>query len=278
MASMNKPSRGSTNWYQDVTDNWTSIETNLIDKSLLSAKGDVLVGSAASTPARQAVGTDKYLLEADSGQSNGLEWVNPELTFTTQEVIDLLWGKAFFEEEGFLPSTKIFEYLGTPTAFAGTAGLASWTGDPGAWKPNNSGIGWYDLGSAMSKILIVVGNLIKFTSNIAVHLTPNVPTGLDPDGFSMWNNANGPCIQKRVSGVYTRLDSALGLGDVDYRSGYALYYDDSTGDLKVFMRTATGWFLTQRATSSDFTTLRYVAFQAAASGQRWVLPFVCYAQ
>lgn len=279
MATMNKPVPGDTNWYQALNDNWTSIEDNLVDKSLLTTKGDLLSASAASTPARLAVGSDGQVLTPDSGQSTGLTWASvPALS--TQEKIDLLWGKSFFEDYGFLPSTKMFEYVGTPTAFAGTAGSASWTADPGAWRPNNTGIGWYDLGSAKSKILVVVGNMIRFNSVSMVHLTSSVPTGLDPDGFSMRNHTSssiGPSIYQRVSGVDTRLDSSTNFGNDD-RMGFALYYDDTTNDLKLFLRQAGDWHLSQVGTSTAFTTLRYVAFQAGAANQRWVTPFVCYAE
>jgi hypothetical protein len=279
MATMNKPNCGNVNWYQEWTDNWTSIENNLVDKSLVTTKGDLIAATAPSTPARVGVGTNGQFLTADSVDSKGVKWSTlSTITPTAQNIIDQLWGKLFFSEAGFLPSTKMFEHVGTPPAFTGTAGSATWNRDPGAFRPSNTGIGWYDLGSAKSKILVVVCTMIKFSADIAVHLTPSVPTGLNPDGFSMWNNSNGPCIQKRQSGAYTRLDDPSELSNIDYRSGYALYYDDSTDLLKLFMRVGGQWMLGQSAFSNAFTTLRYVAFQAGAANQRWVTPFVCYAQ
>lgn len=44
-------------------------ELNVID-----AKGDLVVGSADNTPARLAVGTDGYILQADSASANGVKW------------------------------------------------------------------------------------------------------------------------------------------------------------------------------------------------------------
>lgn len=48
---------------------------NAIAKSIVDAKGDLIVGSAADTVARLAAGTNGYLLSANSGATNGLEWV-----------------------------------------------------------------------------------------------------------------------------------------------------------------------------------------------------------
>lgn len=45
-----------------------------IAKSLVDAKGDLLVGSADNTVARLAVGTNNYVLTADSTATNGIKW------------------------------------------------------------------------------------------------------------------------------------------------------------------------------------------------------------
>jgi hypothetical protein len=42
--------------------------------SLMTAKGDLVVASAANTPARVAVGTDGFALVADSTQASGVKW------------------------------------------------------------------------------------------------------------------------------------------------------------------------------------------------------------
>lgn len=278
MATMNKPALDNLNWYQNLTDNWNTIENDLVDKSLLTTKGDILAATGSGALARVGVGADGKVLEADSAQTPGVKWgdITP-VDFTSQESIDLLWGKKFFSDEGFLPSTKMFEYVGMPPAFAGTAGAASWTRDPGAMKPSASGIGWYDLGAAKSEILIVASTFVKLAGTIAVILTPNVPTGLDPEGFSMWNTTVGPSIYKRVVTTYTRIDTSTGFGNVDYRCGFALYYKDSTDTLKLFLRMGGQWFLAGSGTSTSFTTLRYVAFQTSAVNLRFATPFVCYA-
>lgn len=57
---------------------------NMVDKTLLDAKGDIIAATAADTPARVAVGTDGLVLTADSGAAAGVSWAAP--SFTTGDV------------------------------------------------------------------------------------------------------------------------------------------------------------------------------------------------
>jgi hypothetical protein len=45
-----------------------------ISPTLIDAKGDLIVGSADNTAARLAVGTNNYVLTADSAETNGVKW------------------------------------------------------------------------------------------------------------------------------------------------------------------------------------------------------------
>jgi len=74
MANMNMPSQNNTNWYSSVDANWTSIETNLIDRNLLTGKGDLLAATASDAIARVGVGADGQVLVADSTQTPGVKW------------------------------------------------------------------------------------------------------------------------------------------------------------------------------------------------------------
>lgn len=48
---------------------------NAIQQTLFDAKGDLIAASAADTPIRLAVGTDGFVLVANSATASGLEWV-----------------------------------------------------------------------------------------------------------------------------------------------------------------------------------------------------------
>lgn len=45
-----------------------------VPKSTVTAKGDLIVGTASGVVARQAVGVNDYVLTADSTQTNGIKW------------------------------------------------------------------------------------------------------------------------------------------------------------------------------------------------------------
>lgn len=48
-----------------------------IPKTIIDAKGDLIAGTAADTAGRLAVGTNDYVLAADSTTATGLKWVAP---------------------------------------------------------------------------------------------------------------------------------------------------------------------------------------------------------
>jgi hypothetical protein len=52
-----------------------------ISATIVDVKGDLIAATAADTVARLAVGTNGYVLSANSAQSTGLEWVPVTATF-----------------------------------------------------------------------------------------------------------------------------------------------------------------------------------------------------
>ena len=55
-----------------------------VDESLFDAKGDLLVASADNTPAKLGVGTNGYLLTANSSATNGVEWAAAPVSLPSQ--------------------------------------------------------------------------------------------------------------------------------------------------------------------------------------------------
>lgn len=58
--------------------------TSAIQKTIVTAKGDLIVGSASSTVANLAVGTDGYLLTASSTATNGITWAAAPVSLPSQ--------------------------------------------------------------------------------------------------------------------------------------------------------------------------------------------------
>jgi len=58
-----------------------------IAPALLTTKGDLIVATAASTPARLGVGTNGYLFTADSAQSTGTKWAVPTYTVLAESTL-----------------------------------------------------------------------------------------------------------------------------------------------------------------------------------------------
>lgn len=52
----------------------TAADTGAIPESIIDAKGDLVVGTAADTAARLAVGTNGQVLTADSSEAGGVKW------------------------------------------------------------------------------------------------------------------------------------------------------------------------------------------------------------
>ena len=63
----------------------TQIDAQIPD-SLLTTKGDIIAATAASTPARLAVGTNGQGLVVDSTTATGLKWANASASPTSGEV------------------------------------------------------------------------------------------------------------------------------------------------------------------------------------------------
>ena len=65
----------------------SAIQTQLdgkVDESLFDAKGDLLVASADNTPAKLSLGTNGYILTANSSATNGIEWAAAPISLPSQ--------------------------------------------------------------------------------------------------------------------------------------------------------------------------------------------------
>jgi hypothetical protein len=92
----------------------SAVQTQLDAKTIkatLTTKGDIYAATAASTPARLAVGTNGQVLTAASGQATGLQWATPSSSTgpafrayratTAQTPASATWTKVQFNGESF---------------------------------------------------------------------------------------------------------------------------------------------------------------------------------
>jgi microcystin-dependent protein len=109
---------------------WSSEQDpNAITKSIIDAKGDLIAGTAADTPARLAVGSDGQYLIADSAQTAGIKWATPNITLGTETTGNYVAGitggtgvtVTGSGSEGATPSVAIGQAVGTgdTVAFGG---------------------------------------------------------------------------------------------------------------------------------------------------------------
>lgn len=121
MATISNTPRPGYVW--DSTDNcWYPIGVgahshNEIPKTVVDAKGDLIVGTAADTVDRLAVGTNGYLLTADSAQTTGLSWTAPPTSFGTLTAYTPTWtgitiGNGTFSDVGYATSGDLVWYFG----------------------------------------------------------------------------------------------------------------------------------------------------------------------
>jgi hypothetical protein len=97
MATISNTPRPGYVW--DSTDNvWYPIGVGghshgEIPATIADAKGDLIVGTAADTVDRLAVGADATILVADSAEATGLKWASAFLTFI---YLDILYTNHYF--------------------------------------------------------------------------------------------------------------------------------------------------------------------------------------
>jgi hypothetical protein len=54
-----------------------AIESNFITENIVDAKGDLIVATASNTVTKVSLGTNGYVLTADSSESSGVKWAVP---------------------------------------------------------------------------------------------------------------------------------------------------------------------------------------------------------
>jgi hypothetical protein len=137
---------------------------NVITAGTIDAKGDLLVGSADDAVARLAVGTDNYILTADSNATNGVKWAAPQAV-------------------GVFDSSISFEGA-TANDFETTLQVTDPTGDRTITLPDASGT------VALTSDITVSASSTNTFSNKSIALSSNTVTGTISDFNSALTDAD----------------------------------------------------------------------------------------
>jgi len=83
LAVTNDFSAGTTIVASEMNTNFTDIESfinttpGVVQKDIVDAKGDIIVATGSDAVTRLAVGSNTYVLTADSSEASGLKWAAP---------------------------------------------------------------------------------------------------------------------------------------------------------------------------------------------------------
>ncbi len=289
MASMNKPASDSTSWHTSVIDNFTSIESNLIDQSLVTAKGDMLAATGSGAPARLAAGSWGDYLVADSTQSTGMRWGGCNKANAYLQ-------KHFFAANGMLPANIIREDLLTwPTADFSNANGGTFATSMSRlrYTPSSSPAtyGW-DMGAQKGKALFIMGMTRPMSSAQGIYLSTTTPTTGPSDGYMFLlspADAKAEIYRGPVGsfGLFDRVSETKAIASNSYANSsfdLALYVDCSIARITAFLRVGSEvWWPVIDFTDPDpwrVTTVRYAGvYFAATTNHMWAgCPLGIYAE
>lgn len=169
----------------DLDFSWVAQDdSNAIQNAIVDAKGDLIAATAADTPARLAVGTNGYVLTADSAEATGLKWAaaasgyTPELTLlnaggtslsgsttTISSISGKQWLYIYFTGASTTTNSKISVRLNGDSGGNYLFGGLAIENGGGAFEYNETAGTAFDMGITVNSSGTVLGYLSVFNCN-----------------------------------------------------------------------------------------------------------------
>ena len=178
---------GNRTWIWDGTA-WELSIASAIPNTILDAKGDLIVGTAADTAGRLAVGANNTLLVADSAQTTGVQWsaTLSGLTLTTPNINGAILDRT--EENWNIVASAA---TGTINFDVLTASIWYYTSNASA----NHTVNVRGDGSTTLSSLLAVGDSMTVVWAVTNGATPYWPSTFQVDGSTItpkWQGGTAP--------------------------------------------------------------------------------------
>ena len=169
----------ATNTDMDFT--WVAQDdSNAIQNAIIDAKGDLIVGTAADTPARLAVGTNGQVLKANSATASGLEWATDASGMTNPMTTT---GDTIYSSSGSTPARLGIGTTGQVLTVA--SGLPSWA------TPAASGGLTLLSTTALSGASVTVSSISQDYKNLVLLVTGLYTVSVDSGTYFRFNGDTG---------------------------------------------------------------------------------------
>ena len=174
LAVTNSFSAGTTIVAADMNENFDDVEAfvnstpGVVQNDIVDAKGDIIAATAADAVSRLAVGTDTYVLTADSGEATGLAWAAP----TTGDVTGVAAGTNIdvASASGPVPSVSLAIDAAVDVGVDGTGVDVSFhttaSGDLMLWDASDKALEFTDSKITMGDNLIETPELIDYAESV----------------------------------------------------------------------------------------------------------------
>ena len=169
----------------DVTDSTNVNSAGAVMNSDLATKGQILIGDGSGDPTALAVGTNDYVLTADSGEATGVKWAAGSSPFSGSGVFRA--GRESSQTVNHNTLT-IVEYADEDIDVAG------WY-DNSTYKYTPQTAGYYHIHANL--LMSGVGNSDK----IKIHLALYKNTNAELESANGWNGTEGTLCQINTSGI-----------------------------------------------------------------------------